>query len=340
MVNGPEEVARPSWRIKEGDAFDLIGDLSDDSVDLIITSPPYWGLRSYGLEHDDGVLDQWEAVGCTPRRVPPYDWYRSAGGQLGREPFPHWYVEHLSEFFARARRVLRPSGSVWINLGDTYFARWGSIRDGGRQGLAEARRRRRTPSGDYLHDKQLLMIPARCAIALQDSGWILRNDLIWAKPYPLPRPERDRLRLSHEHWFHFVLRNPGGRPSYYYDLASCEEGTLDVIYDLASCEEGALDVIKADTAYLNNGHTATFPPELIRPRILSSSPLYGLVLDPFCGTGTVIVEALRSGRNALGFEKQPEYAAMAADQVARAESGINQEAENKDLTSTQKVNGD
>lgn len=304
-VNDPEEAVVPSWRIKEGDAFELIGDIADHSVDLIITSPPYWGLRSYGLEHEEGILDQWEAVGCEPQRVPPYDWYRSAGGQLGREPFPHWYAEHLSEFFARARRVLRPSGSIWLNLGDTYFARWGSIRDGGRQGLAKARRRRRTPSGGYLHDKQLLLIPARCAIALQDSGWVLRNDLIWSKPHPLPRPESDRLRLSHEHWFHFVLRNPNGRPNYYYDLASCEDGTRDVVI--------------ADTVSLSNGHTATFPPELIRPRILSSSPPGGVVLDPFCGTGTVIVEALQSGRSALGFEKQPEYAAIAIDQAATVE---------------------
>ena len=226
-------------------------------------------------------------------------------GRLGREPFPHWYTQHLSEFFNRAKHALRPSGSVWLNLGDTYFARWGSIRDGGRQGLAGARGRRRTPSGGYLRDKQLLLIPARSAIALQDSGWILRNDLIWAKPHPLPRPERDRLRLSHEHWFHFVLRNPNGRAKYYYDLTSCEEG--------------ARDVVTADTVSLSNGHSATFPPGLVGPRILSSSPPEGVVLDPFCGTGTVVVEAIRSGRKAIGFEKHPEYATIAADRAASVE---------------------
>ena len=220
----PRGVASVSWQIRQGDAFDLIDQLPQDSVDLLLTSPPYWGLRQYGLTHDDGVLGKWEAAGCSPTRVPPYDWYRDAGGQLGLEPFPHWYVEHLVEFFERARRVLRPSGSLWINLGDTYFARWSSIRDNGRQGLQDSRSRRRTPSGGYLHDKQFLLMPARWAIAMQNSGWILRNDLIWSKPYPIPRPERDRLRSSHEHFFHFVQRNPSGRPSYYYDLESSEPG--------------------------------------------------------------------------------------------------------------------
>src|SRR5689334_4029289 len=101
----PRGVASVSWQIRQGDAFDLVDQLPEDSVDLLLTSPPYWGLRQYGLTHDDGVLGKWAAAGCSPTRVPPYDWYRDAGGQLGLEPFPHWYVEHLVEFFERARRV-------------------------------------------------------------------------------------------------------------------------------------------------------------------------------------------------------------------------------------------
>jgi site-specific DNA-methyltransferase (cytosine-N4-specific) len=303
MVSELEVPQTSLAQIRWGDAFDLIDQLPDQSVDLILTSPPYWGLRSYGLDHQEAVLAKWEAIGCSPSRVPPYDWYRSAGGQLGLEPYPSWYAEHIAEFFSRARRVLRPSGSVWLNLGDTYFARWGSIRDRGRQGLAQDRQRRRTPSGGYLHDKQLLLIPARCAIALQDTGWILRNDLIWSKPNPLPRPERDRLRLSHEHWFHFVRKTPRGRPNYYYDLAETEAGGLDVVTVSTAPPE-------------DSDHSATFPSELIRPRIGSSCPSDGLVLDPFCGTGTVVVEAFRLGRRAIGFEKSAEYAGPAAARVA------------------------
>jgi len=293
-------------QILQGDAFDLIDQIPPQSVDLILTSPPYWGLRSYGLDHDDTVVEKWEAAGCSTDRVPPYDWYRTSGGQLGREAFPHWYAEHLVEFFAKAAKVLKTSGNVWLNLGDTYFARWSSIRDDGRQGLIENRLRRRTPSGGYLHDKQLLLIPARCAIALQDHGWILRNDLIWAKPHPLPRPEKDRLRLSHEHWFHFVRRNSGNRPRYYYDIEACEPGNRDVV--------------TVNTLSHKNGHSAAFPGELIQPRILSSCPPGGLVLDPFSGTGTVVTEALRLGRRAIGFEKNVKYAEDAARCISGEDS--------------------
>ena len=293
--------ASPGPPIRQGDAFDLISTLPDQSVDLILTSPPYWGLRSYGLEHSEDVLTQWIASGCAPSRVPPYDWYRNAGGMLGCEPYPAWYVEHLTEFFNRARSVLKPQGSIWVNLGDTYFARWSSVRDGGRQGLGGGRNRRRTPAGGYLHDKQLLMIPARFAIAMQDSGWILRNDLIWAKSKVIPRPENDRLRLSHEHWLHFVLRQRRGRPSYYYDLEACERG--------------ALDVVTCDPSAGSDGHSATFPTELIRPRILSSCPPGGVLLDPFCGTGRAVTEAFRQGRAGIGFELAETHARTARNAV-------------------------
>jgi len=289
--------------IRQGDAFDLIEELPEASVDLILSSPPYWGLRSYGLLTDDQVLERWKSSGCSPQRVPPYSWFRDAGGVLGLEPFPIWYVEHLVEFFNRARRTLRDTASVWINLGDTYFARWSSIRDNGRQGLRSQRNRRRTPSGGYLHDKQLLLIPARFAIAMQDAGWILRNDLIWAKPHVMPRPEMDRLRLSHEHWFHFVRRQPGERPRYYYDLTACEEGARDVI--LCATKRGT------------NGHSATFPTDLIRPRILSSSPPLGLVLDPFCGTARAVIEAVELGRRGLGFEISRSYAQAAKSSLTK-----------------------
>ena len=199
--------------VLSGDAFDLIDRIDDSAVDLVLTSPPYWGLRTYGLAHRDDILARWQETGQHPQQPPPYEWYRDAGGILGLEPYPHWYVAHLVEFFAAAQRTLKQSGSVWVNLGDTYFARWSSIRDEGRQGFNGHRLRRRTPSGGHLRDKQLLLVPARFAIAMQDAGWILRNDLIWSKPNVMPRPEPDRLRLSHEHWFHFVLRNPRGAPS-------------------------------------------------------------------------------------------------------------------------------
>jgi site-specific DNA-methyltransferase (cytosine-N4-specific) len=279
---------------QQGDAYDLIAALPKNSVDLIVTSPPYWGQRSYGQTHDWNIHHAWKKAGHSLDECPPYDWYRRNGGVLGLEPFPAWYVQHVAEILERGRNCLRPSGSMWINIGDTYFARWASIRESGRQGLGgNSRERRRTPMGGYCQEKQLLLIPARFAIQMQELRWILRNDLIWYKPNVPPRPEKDRLKLTHEHFFHFVKRPKIGRAQYYYDQASVEKGGHDVVSHLVRPGE--------------NGHSATFPEDLITPRILSSSPVGGCVLDPFCGTGRSLTVAVRSGRNAIGFDMEGSY---------------------------------
>lgn len=281
--------------VKVGDAFDLFGEVGPGTIDLLITSPPYWGHRSYGRDHNWSILEEWKRAGGTVARAPDYAWYRKAGGVLGLEPFPDWYIAHLVEILSKARPTLKPGASMWINVGDTYFARWASIRERGRQGLGDNPRiRRRTPMGDYRQEKQLLMIPARFAIAMQSQKWILRNDVIWFKPNVPPRPETDRLRLSHEHFFHFVLRPKEGRARYHYDLAAVEPH--------------AHDVVSVPVRAGQNGHSATFPEELIRPRILSSCPRSGLVLDPFCGTGRALTVAVESGRRAIGFDISPDYA--------------------------------
>lgn len=281
-----------------GDAFDLILGRAAGSVDLILTSPPYWGLRTYGLDHNWEIDREWHATGHDLVSAPSYQWYKAHGGVLGLEPYPEWYVAHLVEFFELARGVLKKSGSIWLNIGDTYFARWASIRDGGRQGLGNhARQRRRVPMGGYRQEKQLLMIPARFAIAMQNRRWILRNDLIWHKPNVPPRPERDRLRLAHEHFYHFVHRPKEGRAKYFYDISAVEAGETDVV----TCN------VRAG----QDKHTATFPEDLITPRVLSSCPPGGLVLDPFCGTGRTLAVAQRHGRRALGFEVSPLFAPAA-----------------------------
>lgn len=286
------------FRVYQGDAFDLITQLPDASLDLIITSPPYWGLRTYGIPHNWDVLETWRANTGDKTVCPGYAWYRENGGLLGMEPYPEWYVTHLVDFFSRAMSKLKPTGSLWVNLGDTYFARWSSIRDEGRQGLGQTERHRRSsPMGDFRQEKQLLMIPARFAIEMQTKSWILRNDLIWYKPNVPPRPEKDRLKLSHEHFFHFVRKPKEGRAKYYYDLSQVEEKMNDV-------------VIQNVTAG-RDGHSATFPEQLIAPRILSSSPHDGVVLDPFSGSGTTINVARKLGRRAIGFELSTDFAAKA-----------------------------
>ena len=306
------QLAFPSFNenaeVRHGDAFDLLPTLEPKSVDLLITSPPYWGHRSYGLDHNWDVLEDWKREGGTPEQAPHYDWYRRAGGVLGLEPYPDWYVAHLVEIVERSRPALKPSASVWINIGDTYFARWSSIRENGRQGLGDnPRTRRRTPMGDYRQEKQLLMVPARFAIAMQSKRWILRNDVIWFKPNVPPRPEADRLRLSHEHFFHFVLRPKEGRAKYYYDLGEAEPGAHDVVE--VPCRAG------------QDGHSATFPEDLVKPRILSSSPAKGLVLDPFCGTGRTLAVAVKNGRKAIGFDLCAEFANAARGTGTRKRNG-------------------
>lgn len=284
--------------VLEGDAWDLLPNIPSGSVDLVLTSPPYWGLRSYGHAHNEDILQEWKAAGGAAAPGPDYEWYREHGGVLGLEPYPAWYVDHLAAVLDRCVPCLKPGGSMWLNLGDTYFGRWSSIREEGRQGLAgSGRTRRRTPSGGDLHDKQLLLMPARVALEMQNRGWVLRNDVIWHKPNLPPRPETDRLRHSHEHLFHLVRRTPRSRPHYYYDLDGVEKGALDVVTVPVDRSGGA--------------HTASFPTALISPRITSSCPPGGVVLDPFCGSGTTLVAVLQTGRRAVGIELSAEYAAQA-----------------------------
>lgn len=308
-VDRPERLARPELlashlhaEVLHGDAFDLFDRLPDACVDLVITSPPYWGQRSYDLAHNWGLFNDIPKVRSLGIAYRGYQWYRELGGALGLEPYPEWYVAHIVEIVQKAHRVLKPTGSLWLNIGDTYFARWSSIRDSGRQGFADKHReRRKTPMGGIRQEKQLLLIPARVAIACQEKGWILRNDLIWHKPNATPRPEGDRLKLAHEHFFHFVKKPKLGRPKYFYLPEFAEERKNDVV--CVNVESGEGD------------HTATFPSKLIAPRIQTSSPPKGLVLDPFCGTGRVLEISLALGRRTIGFEKSGKFCLVARSKL-------------------------
>lgn len=294
----------PPWIVDRGDAFDLFPKLEPNSVDLILTSPPYWGLRDYECDHNWDILAEWEAEGNAAEDIPSYEWYRKHGGLLGLEPLPEWYVDHLAEILDLGKRALKLGGSLWLNLGDTYFARWSSIRPNGRQGLnGDSRLRRKTPMGGYRQEKNLLLIPSRVAIALQGRRWILRNDLIWYKPNVPPRPFKDRLGLTHEHFFHFVKRPTQGRATYYYDIK--EAGYP------------AHDVFELNVRAGRDGHSATFPEKLIEPRIKSCCPPGGVVLDPFAGVGTTLRVAVKNGRLARGFELNPRFADAASKPPAQ-----------------------
>lgn len=286
----------------EGDAYDLIARLEQTSIDLLLTSPPYWGLRDYEQEHNWEILRDWKAAGHPQEEPPPYEWYRDHGGLLGLEPLPEWYVSNIVSILHRAWDALTPAGSMWLNVGDTYFARWSSIRPKGRQGLnGPGRLRRKTPMGGVRQEKNLLLIPSRVAIGLQERRWILRNDLIWYKPNVPPKPFTDRLSLTHEHLFHFVKRPTEGRAKYYYQLKEAGDPTHDVQTVLVAAGR--------------DSHSATFPTKLIRPRIRSSCPPGGVVLDPFCGTGTALVVAIQEGRRAVGFDNNPRFVKSARKAV-------------------------
>ncbi|MDO9005970.1 MAG: site-specific DNA-methyltransferase [Aquabacterium sp.] len=286
--------AKPLAELRLGDAYDLFDEVAKNSIDLVITSPPYWGHRDYGLPHNWDYFNDIPTVREIGPISPGYEWYRKHGGLLGLEPYPEWFVQHLSEILDKAKRSLKAGGSMWINIGDTYFARWASIREQGRQGLgSDERYRRKTPAGGIRAEKNLLLIPARFAIAMQERGWILRNDVIWHKPNAVPRPEGDRLRSVHEHFFHFVKKPTAGRATYYYNIEHAEPR--------------AGDVVTVNVAPGEAGHSATFPRDLIEPRILTSCPPDGKVLDPFSGTGRALEIALEHGRSAIGFDAQVQF---------------------------------
>ena len=190
-----------------GDALELMKQLEDNSVDMALTSPPYWGLRDYGVE-----------------------------GQLGLEPHPNEYIKKMVEIFQELKRVLKKTGSFYLNIGDTYFGGKGKSSFEEEKHLQERIDNQETmqaqhqglkfnrppdickQDGTWLQPKQLMLMPSRLAIAMQEAGWILRNDIIWHKPNPMPSSVKDRLNTTYEHIFHFVQSK-----KYYYDLDAIRE---------------------------------------------------------------------------------------------------------------------
>lgn len=268
-----------SYSIINADVLDGLAQLDDGSVQTCVTSPPYWGLRDYGVE-----------------------------GQIGLEKTPEEYVERMVRVLREVRRTLKDDGTLWLNLGDSY---------GG-------------PSGTQ--SKQLQGIPWRVAFALQADGWYLRQDIIWHKPNPMPESVKDRCTKAHEYIFLLSKRS-----RYYWDQeaiaedATCAGRILDYTGDqknnnadpvlMATRPNGRMITVKdtrnrrsvwtVSTHSFPKAHFATFPPKLIEPCILAGCPEDGTVLDPFCGSGTTGMVALRHGRRFIGIELNAEYVDMA-----------------------------
>lgn len=335
--------------IINGDCRTVLEFLPSASVNCIVTSPPYFGLRDYGVD-----------------------------GQLGLEAEPVKYVAELVGIFRECRRVLRDDGTLWLNLGDSYAAQPGQRRATDvanspkqQSNLCSIRIGSRSPAG--LKPKDLIGIPWMVAFALRADGWYLRQDIIWAKPNPMPESTKDRCTRSHEYVFmlskskHYfydadAIRNPpseallrqvqegyGGTDTkdYMASGAQSASGTKTRIIEgarkkidkqrghfrrhaglndrwdaLTRDEQRALGSNKRSVWTVSpkpfrEAHFATFPPDLIRPCILAGCPEGGTVLDPFFGAGTTGLVASETGRNCIGIELNPDYC-----DIARKRLGI------------------
>lgn len=319
---------RARWHVHTSEALDSLRLLPDESVQCVVTSPPYWRQRDYG--HAD---------------------------QLGLETNPIAYVERLVAIFREVRRVLRADGTVWINLGDSYSSS-GRGQIGDASTLGGSQRAQMSARGDALKQvraartmpgriapgpppKNLLGIPWRVAFALQDDGWFLRSEIIWAKPNPQPESVKDRPTRAHEHLF-LLSRSE----TYAYDADAIREHHIDRRAKKAgktarrgqasmkptgkadgpdrwyhkggrNCHDVWLIAGKGWTPGDGSGdHYAVMPEELALPCVLAGCPdPNGIVLDPFAGTSTTGVVALARGRRYLGIELSPTYAAMSAERI-------------------------
>lgn len=248
-------------------------------ANCIVTSPPYYGQRDYEVD-----------------------------GQIGLEDHPSQFISKLSETFRHCQPVLAKNGSMWVNIGDTYWSGKGEHKSG--EAKQNARRfgirpQDRKGDGGLCVPKQLLLIPHRLAIAMQDDGWIVRNDNVWLKPNPIPDQVRDRCSISHEYVFHFVKER-----WYYFDKNSVGRPTDSgsVLPPLDTWE------VKPSQG-LQNGHKARFSEELLRIPILTTTPARGVVLDPFAGSGTSLIFARKHGFRCIGIDIKREFCELMRDRL-------------------------
>lgn len=280
-------MSTPTARIRIGDALTVLRTMPDCSVQCVVTSPPYWGLRDYGVE-----------------------------GQLGLEDTPEQYLADMVAVFAEVRRVLADDGTLWLNIGDSYGK-----------------------------GKNLVGAPWRLAFALQADGWVLRQDIIWHKPNPMPESVKDRCTKAHEYLFLLTKS-----PRYYFNHEAIREpcspdmqrraarghtrgsgGRTDASRNDSETLRGShakrIDVSKGRTKRgiwtiptqpYKGAHFAVFPEALVEPCVLAGSAPGDVVLDPFAGSGTTGVVALRHGRAFVGIELNPDYAEMARKRIGGA----------------------
>lgn len=272
----------PGAQVIHGDCRAILPTLHDESVNAIVTSPPYWQMRDYGVPE-----------------------------QIGLEPTPDAYIETMVQVFRELRRVLRADGTAWVVIGDSYAQRKGqtsgmwpqrpmravhgvTAKGGGKTYWTD-----HDPREIGLKPKDLLGMPWRLAAALRDDGWFLRSDIIWRKTYAVPEPSLDRVSKGHEYVFMFARSR-----SYYFNRETL-------------VARGGGDTVWAIAPGGRQGHSAAFPRELAERCIVAACPPGGVVLDPFGGAGTTGVAARNSGRRAILIEANPDYAKIARAEVRR-----------------------
>lgn len=276
-IDKPARLALRRSSLFQGDALQVLQRLPSESVQCVVTSPPYWGLRDYNIPD-----------------------------QIGLEPHLPQFINRLLAVFSEVRRVLRPDGVFWLNIGDGYTSGNRGWRAPDKKNPARAMSvRPDTPDG--LKPKDLMGIPWRLAFALQDDGWYLRADVVWHKPNAMPESVKDRPSRAHEYLFMFSKEE-----RYYYDREAVVEGN----------GRNCRSVWNINTQGFAGAHFATFPPKLVEPCIRSSSRPGDFVLDPFFGSGTVGVVCQELDRRYVGIELNPEYVEIAAERLGEKEDGI------------------
>ena len=327
-------------RVIIGNAMDILKTLPDGSVDCVMTSPPYYGLRSYG--EDTAVTWQtqeceheWTNLGEIPITAVSdkntltstcEGWKEKVAGMcskgslcgkcgawhgcLGMEPDADTYISHLCDIFDEVKRVLKPTGTCFVNIGDSY---------GGTGNTGETDVDPKNPQGSSTaqkakknhRSKSLILVPQRFAIEMSERGWYVRNTIIWHRPAAMPASVKDRFTVDYEYVFFFTKNR-----DYYFNQI------LEPVKDKSGKSSGTRTnpegrnkrcvwSINQSQSFLE--HPAMYPIELVETPIKCGCPPNGTVLDPFCGSGTTLEYCRRNDINAIGIEINPEYGKMAKE---------------------------
>ena len=268
--------------VLQGDTKELISSLPANTFQCAITSPPYWGVRDYGIPE-----------------------------QIGAEPDLNDYLNKLVSIFSEVRRVLRPDGTFWLNIGNTYTS-------GGRKWRQEDEKNKgramsyRPPTPDGLKKKDLIGVAWMLAMACQREGWYLRNDIIWYKPNCQPESVKDRFTVAHEYLFLFSKSQ-----DYFFNQEAIKEPTTN-----GNGLKNKRTVWSINTEPCQEAHFAVFPRALIRPCILAATNPGDFVLDPFFGTGTVGMVSAELDRKCVGIELKQDYIRIAEKRLTHVQRSL------------------